>query len=103
MTGDDNNALFYNPRDERWTDVAPSAEPEAEQTRVHMHGCSLDDDHRGQCMRMLEGDQVSTHADLEAAARELHAADLAMRTAQEHYRKALAAHMAAITGAKVEP
>lgn len=51
----------------------------------------------------LKGSDAITYTSLVSAACALHAADLAMRDAQERYRKALAAHMGAITGAKVDP
>lgn len=51
----------------------------------------------------LQGVAADTHRELQAAARKVEEANAVLTAAQADFRKALAAHMAAITGAKVEP
>lgn len=51
----------------------------------------------------LQGVAADTHRELQAAARKVEEANAVLTQAQADFRKALAAHMAAITGTKVEP
>lgn len=51
---------------------------------------------------MLQGVAADTHRELQAAARKVEEANAVLTAAQADFRKALAAHMAAITGTKVE-
>ncbi len=51
----------------------------------------------------LMGEQATTHETLTKAARKVEEANRILTDAQSEFRAALAAHLKAITGAKVEP
>ncbi len=51
----------------------------------------------------LTEEAASTHQSLQAAARKVEEANRILTDAQSEFRAALAAHLKAITGAKVEP
>lgn len=56
-----------------------------------------------QPIRELHGESAATHVALEAAAKKVEEANRILTDAQHDFRKALAAHMAALTGTKVNP
>ena len=58
---------------------------------------------RGVSVVELQGRLAETHAALEQAARKVEEANRILIDAQTEFRAALAAHMTALTGSKVEP
>lgn len=58
---------------------------------------------RAQPIRELHGECAATHVALEAAAKKVEEANRILTDAQHDFRKALAAHMAALTGTKANP